>query len=129
MAPRRRQDASLNPDRTPHSSSDSSPAPMPEPCTEAAEAQASTHKADADESGGADLNFNEARAALELVLAELQASDLDVEAMAGLYQRGRIYAQRCETILDQVEQEVLIWDDLANPEGAPVRYDQGSEPS
>jgi exodeoxyribonuclease VII small subunit len=117
MAPRRRQDSSLNPERS------------PEPCVEAAEALASTHQADADESGGADLNFNEARAALELVLAELQASDLDVEAMAGLYQRGRIYAQRCETILDQVEQEVLVWDDLANPEGAPVRYDPEPDPS
>jgi hypothetical protein len=34
----------------------------------------------------------------------------------------------CETILDQVEQEVLIWDDLANPEAAPVRYDPGPDP-
>ena len=76
---------------------------------------------------GDDLNFNEARAALELVLAELQASDLDVEAMAGLYQRGRSYAQRCEAILAQVEQEVLIWDEPANPELAPVRYDPGPD--
>lgn len=76
----------------------------------------------------ADLNFNEARTALELVLAELQASDLDVEAMAGLYQRGRVYAQRCETILAAVEQEVLLWDDLASPEASPVRYDADSDP-
>lgn len=81
-----------------------------------------------DGEGAADLNFNEARAALELVLAELQASDLDVEAMAGLYQRGRHYAQRCEAILAEVEQEVLIWDDLANPEGSAVRYDPDSDP-
>jgi exodeoxyribonuclease VII small subunit len=79
------------------------------------------------ETTGNDLNFNEARAALELVLAELQASDLDVEAMAGLYQRGRAYAQRCEAILAQVEQEVLIWDEPANPELAPVRYDPGPD--
>jgi exodeoxyribonuclease VII small subunit len=48
--------------------------------------------------------------------------------MAGLYQRGRLYAQRCEAILAEVEQEVLIWDDLANPEAAPVRYDPGPDP-
>jgi exodeoxyribonuclease VII small subunit len=103
MARSRRQDASPDPDS------------RPEPC--------------GDEGGAADLSFNEARAALELVLAELQASDLDVEAMAGLYQRGRTYAQRCEAILDQVEQEVLIWDDLANPDGAPVRYDPELDPA
>jgi exodeoxyribonuclease VII small subunit len=81
------------------------------------------------ESCASDLNFNEARAALELVLAELQASDLDVEAMAGLYQRGRAYAQRCETILDQVEQEVLIWNDLANPDASPLRYEPEPDPT
>jgi exodeoxyribonuclease VII small subunit len=75
-----------------------------------------------------DLSYNQARAALELVLAELQASDLDVEAMAGLYQRGRTYAHRCEAILDQVEQEVLIWDDLASPDASPVRYETDSAP-
>jgi exodeoxyribonuclease VII small subunit len=67
-----------------------------------------------------DLSYNQAHAALELVLAELQANDLDVEAMAGLYRRGQAYAQRCEAILDQVEQEVLIWDGLHDPE-APAR--------
>jgi exodeoxyribonuclease VII small subunit len=82
----------------------------------------------AEEPGATDLSYNEARAALELVLAELQASDLDVEAMAGLYQRGRTYARRCEAILNQVEQEVLIWDDLASPDASPVRYEQDSAP-
>ena len=100
---------------------DSPPSPGPEP---AAAVDAST----TSEAGAADLSFNEARAALELVLAQLQASDLDVEAMAGLYQRGRLYAQRCEAILAEVEQEVLVWDDLANPEVAPVRYDPDSDP-
>ncbi len=107
MARSRRQDSPPSPDREP-----------------AAAVDASTN----GEAGAADLSFNEARAALELVLAQLQASDLDVEAMAGLYQRGRLYAQRCETILAEVEQEVLVWDDLANPEVAPVRYDPDSDP-
>ncbi|MFM9101076.1 MAG: exodeoxyribonuclease VII small subunit [Cyanobium sp.] len=100
---------------------DSPPSPDREP---AAAVDASTN----GEAGAADLSFNEARAALELVLAQLQASDLDVEVMAGLYQRGRLYAQRCEAILAEVEQEVLVWDDLANPEVAQVRYDPDSDP-
>jgi len=107
MARSRRQDSPPSTDREP-----------------AAAVDASTN----GEAGAADLSFNEARAALELVLAQLQASDLDVEAMAGLYQRGRLYAQRCEAILAEVEQEVLVWDDLANPEVAPVRYDPDADP-
>lgn len=70
-----------------------------------------------------DLSYNQAHAALELVLAELQATDLDVEAMAGLYRRGQAYAQRCEAILDQVEQEVLLWDGLNNPDTPPQPAD------
>ena len=57
----------------------------------------------------ADLNYNEARTALELSLAELQASDLDIESMTGLYKRAESYARRCEQVLQQVEQEVLLW--------------------
>lgn len=69
-----------------------------------------------------DLSFSQARTALELVLAELQASDLDVEAMIGLYRRGEAYAQRCAAILEQVEQEVLLWDGLQDPD-APLQPD------
>ena len=69
----------------------------------------------------AGLNYNEARTALELSLAELQASDLDVEAMAALYRRAEAYAERCEQLLNQVEQEVLLWtgDD---PKAMPTAY-------
>jgi exodeoxyribonuclease VII small subunit len=76
---------------------------------------------------GADgpLSYNEARTALELVLTELQASDLDVEVMAGLYQRGQAYARRCEAILAQVEQEVLLWDGLETPEQPPQPWRAG----
>jgi exodeoxyribonuclease VII small subunit len=66
--------------------------------------------------------------ALELVLAELQTSDLDVEAMTGLYRRGLAYAQRCGAILDQVEQEVLIWDGLDNPDSPPQPSVDGLAP-
>ena len=69
----------------------------------------------------AGLSYNEARTALDLVVAELQASDLDVEAMAGLYQRGQAYIRRCEALLEQVEQQVAIWDAPgdSNPDQTP----------
>ena len=56
-----------------------------------------------------DLNFRQARAALDLTLTELQSSDLDVEAMADLYRRALRYADRCEEVLERVEQEVMQW--------------------
>lgn len=68
-----------------------------------------------------DLNFRQAQAALDLALAQLQASDLDVEAMADLYRRARSFADRCEEILIQVEQEVQRWDP-EQPEAPPHPY-------
>lgn len=58
----------------------------------------------------AELSFRQAQTALELCLAQLQASDLDLEAMVGLYRRARCYADRCEQLLSEVEQEILLWD-------------------
>ena len=55
------------------------------------------------------LTYQEARTALELAMAQLQSSDLEVEEMAGLYQRAEAYAQRCEAVLQAVEQEVIQW--------------------
>ena len=60
--------------------------------------------------GFEDLSFRQARTALDLTLAQLQSSDLEVEAMAALYRRALRYADRCEAILRQVEQEVMQWD-------------------
>ena len=57
-----------------------------------------------------DLSYSEAQTALELALAQLQASDLPVETMGELYQRARGYAERCEQLLNQVEQSINIWD-------------------
>jgi exodeoxyribonuclease VII small subunit len=42
-------------------------------------------------------------------MAQLQASDLDVEQMASLYQRARAYADHCEAVLARVEQDVIEW--------------------
>ena len=57
-----------------------------------------------------DLNFREAQTALELCLAQLQASDLEVEAMATLHRRAQAYANHCSQLLEKVEQDVQIWD-------------------
>lgn len=58
----------------------------------------------------AQFSYGEARTALELALARLQSSDLEVEEMAGLYRRAQAYAARCEAVLQQVEQDVIQWD-------------------
>lgn len=68
-----------------------------------------------------DLSYAEARTALDLALAQLQATDLDVEAMAGLFQRAQSYARRCETLLAEVEQQVLLWNS-ADPDSQPETY-------
>jgi len=56
------------------------------------------------------LSFNEARIALELAMAKLQSNELEVEEMASLYRRAEAYAQRCRTVLESVEQDVIEWD-------------------
>ena len=56
------------------------------------------------------LSFQEARTALDLAMAQLQADDLEVEQMAGLHRRAEAYAKRCETVLQQVERQVIQWD-------------------
>ncbi|MFZ9849508.1 MAG: exodeoxyribonuclease VII small subunit [Vulcanococcus sp.] len=61
------------------------------------------------------LSFQEARTALELAMAQLQSDALEVEEMAGLYRRAEAYARRCESVLQQVEQEVIEWDTDAAP--------------
>jgi exodeoxyribonuclease VII small subunit len=74
-----------------------------------------------DNGVAADLSYNEARTALELTLAQLQSTNLDVEAMAGLYQRAQGYANRCQTVLDAVEQQVMLWDS-SDPKAQPEPY-------
>lgn len=71
--------------------------------------------------GAAELSYSEAQTALELVLSQLQSSDLAVEEMTALYQRAHAYAQRCEQVLQQVEQAIELWDPQ-NPDAAPQIY-------
>jgi exodeoxyribonuclease VII small subunit len=68
-----------------------------------------------------DLSFRESQTALELCLAQLQDEDLDVESMADLYRSALGYAERCESVLQLVEQEVMQWDPT-QPELAPKPY-------
>jgi exodeoxyribonuclease VII small subunit len=56
------------------------------------------------------LSYQEASTALELALRQLQSTDLEVEQMAGLYRRAQAYADRCEALLELVEQEVVEWE-------------------
>jgi exodeoxyribonuclease VII small subunit len=56
-------------------------------------------KSTKNSSGESDLSYNEAHTALQLTLAALQANDLDVEEMAGLYRRARGYL------------EVMVWNE------------------
>jgi exodeoxyribonuclease VII small subunit len=55
------------------------------------------------------LSYRDAQTALELTLAKLQSSELEVEEMAGLYRRAEAYANRCELVLETVQQEVIEW--------------------
>ena len=55
------------------------------------------------------LSYLEAQTALELSLAQLQSSELEVEEMAGIYRRAEAYADRCEAVLHTVQQEVIAW--------------------
>ena len=74
-----------------------------------AKATSKTQENESIENIGADLSYNEAHTALQLALAALQATDLDVEAMTGLYRQARAYLDRCEAVLAHVEQEVMLW--------------------
>ena len=73
------------------------------------------------EDSAVELSFRDAQTALEISLAELQAPDLDIERMTSLYNRARHYAERCEQVLRQVEQEIQQWDP-ERPEHAPEPY-------
>lgn len=99
-----------------------------QPSLPAAEADAGDgrHEPDSDRHSdaaavSAGLSFRQAQAALELCLARLQDSDLDVEAMADLYRQALAYSQRCETVLQQVEQDVMQWDP-ERPDAAPEPF-------
>ncbi|MEB3332536.1 MAG: exodeoxyribonuclease VII small subunit [Synechococcaceae cyanobacterium] len=69
----------------------------------------------------ADLSFRQAQAALELILSQLQSDDLDIEVMVDLHRRAEAYADHCEQLLRQVEQEVMLWNP-EQPDTDPAPY-------
>ncbi|MFN9644845.1 MAG: exodeoxyribonuclease VII small subunit [Cyanobacteriota bacterium] len=74
-------------------------------------ARSSTRSASASAGPGPEaLTYREAQSALEQSLVELQSDDLDVERMTEVYQRARAYADRCDSLLQAVEAQVLLWD-------------------
>lgn len=79
-----------------------------------------SRRAEASEGGSeiSRLTYREAQSALERSLVELQSDDLDVERMTELYQQACAYADRCETLLQSVEAEVMLWDP-DQPEAPP----------
>ncbi len=70
----------------------------------------------ADEWSTDNLSYRQSLSALELTLAELQSNELEIETMVGLYRRAEAYLKRCESLLDEVEQEVTLW----NPSGTEI---------
>jgi exodeoxyribonuclease VII small subunit len=76
---------------------------------------------DPGDGGASELTYRQAQTALDLTIAQLQGGELDVEAMASLYRRAEAYADRCEALLQQVEQEVMQWDP-AQPDQPPRSF-------
>lgn len=103
------------PDRTPASDDTSTASAAPR---SRRSSRRSTQAKPSQDDSLAQLSFAEAQAALELCLAQLQATDLAVESMADLYQRALAYAERCESVLEAVENQVMQWDP-AQPDQAP----------
>ncbi len=53
-----------------------------------------------------DLAFEEALAELEALVRRLEGEDLSLDKTVELYQRGRLLAQHCQTLLDTVALQV-----------------------
>ena len=58
----------------------------------------------------ADLNYEEAMQALDLLLAELQNDSVPLAELQQRVLHGEIYLSRCQTLLDSVEQSIVELD-------------------
>ena len=58
----------------------------------------------------ADLNYEEAMQALDLLLAELQNDSVPLAELQQRVLHGEIYLNRCQTLLDSVEQSIVELD-------------------
>ena len=58
----------------------------------------------------ADLNYEEAMQALDLLLAELQNDSVPLAELQQRVIHGEVYLNRCQTLLDSVEQSIVELD-------------------
>ena len=58
----------------------------------------------------ADLNYEEAMQALDLLLAELQNDSVPLAELQQRVLHGEVYLYRCQTLLDSVEQSIVELD-------------------
>ena len=58
----------------------------------------------------ADLNYEEAMQALDLLLAELQNDSVPLAELQQRVLHGEVYLSRCQTLLDSVEQSIVELD-------------------
>ena len=58
----------------------------------------------------ADLNYEEALQALDLLLAELQNDSVPLAELQQRVLHGEVYLNRCQTLLDSVEQSIVELD-------------------
>ena len=58
----------------------------------------------------ADMNYEEAMQALDLLLAELQNDSVPLAELQQRVLHGEVYLNRCQTLLDSVEQSIVELD-------------------
>ena len=58
----------------------------------------------------ADLNYEEAMQALDLLLAEMQNDSVPLAELQQRVLHGEVYLNRCQTLLDSVEQSIVELD-------------------
>ena len=58
----------------------------------------------------ADLNYEEAMQALDLLLAELQNDSVPLAELQQRVLHGEVYLSRCQSLLDSVEQSIVDLD-------------------
>ncbi len=56
------------------------------------------------------LTYEESVKALDQLLTELQDDNVSVENIHKIYLKGKVYLERCEILLNQVEQQVIELD-------------------
>jgi len=67
----------------------------------------------------AEMSFEEALAALESVVGQLEGGEVPLEQSIALYQRGEALRARCQTLLD--EAELKVQKIVAGAEGQAAR--------